>query len=115
MISFGGKKPDNKVVCLDRQCLKNLDSEVFLDDDEDQGKKKRVLAGVRWTGEPTKTKGRRTYYEMVTLKLGPREKRVVPGTNLLITPDEEEHQCVPHYPCRVLSLFTMNWPIQKPK
>ena len=109
MISFGGKKPDNKVVCLERQCLKNLDSEVFLDDDEDQGKKKRVLAGVRWTGEPIKTKNRRTYYEMATLKLGPREKNVVPGACLLITPDEEEHQSVPHYPCRVLSLFTMTW------
>ena len=108
MISFGGKIPDNKVVCLERQCLKS-DSEVVLDDDEGQGKKKRVLTGVRWTGETVRTKNRRTYYDEATLKLGPREKKVVPGQYLLITPDEEEHQSVPHYPCRVLSLYTMTW------
>ena len=72
MISFGGKKHDYLVVCLERQCLKNLDSEVFLDDDEDQGKKKRILTGVRCTGESVRTENRRTYYTEAKLKLGPR-------------------------------------------
>ena len=66
-------------------------------DDEDQSQKKRVLTGVRWTGKSVRTKNSRTYYTEATLKLGPREKKVVPGQYLQITPDEEENQSMPHY------------------
>ena len=87
----------------------NPDPEIYPDDNTDKGRKQRVLATVRWNSDPVKTRSRKTNYKEVTLKLGPCEKKVVPGTNLLITPDEEEHQSVAHYPCRVLSLFTMKW------
>ena len=106
MVSFGGKVPDNQVTCLERQCLKNLDGEVFLDDDEDNGKKKRIKTGVTWPKESVKTTNGKTYYDEVKLKMGVRERRIVPGTYLLITPDDEEHKSVPHYPCRVLSLYS---------
>ena len=106
MISFGGKKEDSKVLCLERQCLKNLDQEVVLDDDEDFGKKKRRPAVVKWIGEPIKESQGKTYYEEVQLRMGPKERRVKAGSYLLITPDEEEHKSVPHYPCRVLYLYS---------
>ena len=63
----------------------NLDSEVFLDDDEDQGKKERILTGVRWTGESVRTKNRRTYY---TETGSAREE----GRSRSVPPDEEELQ-----------------------
>ena len=34
------------------------------------------------------------------------KKKVFPGTYLLITPDEQEHKSVPHYPCKVLYLYS---------
>merc|ERR1719342_1738778 len=98
--------PDNKVLCLERQCLKNLDQEVYLDDDEELTRKKRAKAGVTWSGDIIKKDNVKTYYDEVTLKLGPREKKIVPGTYLLITPDEQEHKSVPHYPCKVLYLYS---------
>ena len=94
------------------QKRKAEEEEIFLDDDindEDQSMKKRILTGVRWTGKSVRTKNSKTYYTEVTLKLGPREKKVVPGQYLLITPDEEEHQSLPHFACRILSLYTMTW------
>lgn len=48
----------------------------------------------------------KTYYEEVQLRMGPKERRVKAGSYLLITPDEEEHKSVPHYPCRVLYLYS---------
>ena len=42
----------------------------------------------------------------VSVKIGARYRRVVPGSYLLITPDREEHKSVPHYPGRVQYLFT---------
>ena len=42
----------------------------------------------------------------MTLKLGLRNEKVVPGQYLLISP-EDEHRSVPHFPYRILSLFTM--------
>ena len=76
-------------------------------DDDSQGKKERVLTGVRWTGESVKIEDGRTYYDEVTLKLGQCAQKVVPGQYLLITPDQEEPQSATDYPCRVLSLYTM--------
>ena len=57
--------------------------EVLVDDfDQEQDKKKRVT-GVKWTGESVRTVDERTFHEEVTLKLGSREKKVVPGQYLL--------------------------------
>ena len=115
MVSFGGKTPDNQVTCLERQCLKNLDDEIFLDDDEDNGKKKRVETCVTWPQESIKTIHSRTYYKEVTLKMGGRDRKVIPGSYLLITPDSEEHKSVPHYPCRVMYLFSRTFQGKKLK
>ena len=90
MVSFGGKAPDNQVLCLERQCLKNLDQEVFLDDDEDLGRKKRANTDVTWVGAPMKTIEGKSYYEEALLKIGKRERRVKAGSYLLISPDEED-------------------------
>ena len=110
MTSFGGKKSENKAVCLDRQCLLDPEIEIYLDDDEDKGQKQRVLTSVRWNSDPVKTSNRKKYiifyYKEVTLKLGLRKEKVVPGQYLLISP-EDEYRSIPHYPCRILSLFTM--------
>ena len=46
---------------------------------------------MTWPREFSRIMNGRTYYEEVTLKMGPRERRVVPGSYLLITPDMEEH------------------------
>ena len=106
MISFGGKKEDSKVLCLERQCLKALDQEVVLDDDEEVLNKRRRQAKVVKWGESIKESKGKTYYEDVVLRMGPKERKVKAGSYLLITPDEEEHQSIPHYPCRVLYLYT---------
>ena len=107
MVSFGGKIPDGQVLCLERQCLKNLDQEVFLDDDDDTVTiKDRTQAVVEWRREPIKNQDGKVFYDEVSLKIGNRKSRVEPGSYLFITPDEEEHQSVPHYPCRVLYLYS---------
>ena len=114
MTSFECKKTYNKAVCLDRQCLSDPQIEIYLDDNEDKGQKQRIRASVRWKSDPVKTSSRKTYnytvylqyYREVTLKLGLQHEKVVPGQYLLLSP-EDEHRSVPHYPCRILSLFTI--------
>ena len=96
MISFGGKTPDNQLLCLERQCLKKLDIEVTLGDDEDEMLITRGLkTGVRWVADGWRGGDDRVYYDSVMLRMAGREVSVSPGSYLLITPDEEEHQaCV---------------------
>ena len=107
MISFGGKTPDHQLLCLERQCLKKLDMEVTLGDDEDEiSITKSLKTGVRWVGEGRVGAGGREFFDSVMLRMAGREVSVSPGSYLLITPDEEEHKSVPHYPCRVLHLMT---------
>ena len=80
--------------------------EIYLNDNADKGQRQRVGASVKWNSDPVKTSNSKTYYKEVTLKLGLWNEKVVPGQYLLISP-EDEHRSVPHYPCRILSLFTM--------
>ena len=111
MISFGGKTPDRELLCLERQCLKKMDMEVTLGDDEDNiSITKSLKAGVKYEGVG-KSDGSsdRVYYDSALLRLpgGRREVTVSPGSYLLVTPDQEEHKLgVPHYPCRVLYFLT---------
>ena len=107
MISFGGKTPDSQLLCLERQCLKKRDLEVTLGDDEEEiSVTKSLRTGVRWVGGGKRDSSSpgRVFYDSAVLRLpgGRREVTVNPGSYLLVTPDDQEHKSVPHYPCRVL-------------
>ena len=106
MVSFGGVQPDSAVVCLERQCLRRKDQEVVLGDEEKEGVRMDRKTRARWVGKG-KVAGEKTIYKEVMLRFGTsKECKVGAGDFLLVAPDSSEHKSVPHYPCRVLYLFS---------
>eukprot|EP00092_Neocalanus_flemingeri_P000044 GFUD01000045.1.p1 GENE.GFUD01000045.1~~GFUD01000045.1.p1 ORF type:complete len:874 (+),score=224.36 GFUD01000045.1:3-2624(+) len=70
-----------------------------------KGKGKKT--SVKWVGKGMTGHGGKVFYKEVVLKIASGvESKVCAGYYLLVAPDAAEHKSVPHYPCRVLYLFS---------
>ena len=114
MVSFGGDKEDNSVICMERMCtmsgvitLEEEVEEVELEEEDEDGDVVGINSWVkivRWSDPGLEVGGGMCYNSAVLQVEANMEVSISCGDFLLVKPDREEDQSVAHYPCQVVHL-----------